>query len=184
MLEWKKNINENSSELSKTQIILKMILVRKRDLIIFSPHIIELAEICQSMPVSNAWPERGASTVKRVKTRLRSSIKEDMLMTLMNISINGPKTGESEKITEKAVKHWQNQKERRKLPKNTTNLITEGAQNETVETVDSECQTDITGDNIRQMLREEVKVACKQMLLEDEYDEDGYESDANSDFEF
>jgi hypothetical protein len=53
----------------------------------FFPHIIELAEICQSMPVSNSWPERGASTIKRIKTRLRSFLKQDMIMTLMNVSI-------------------------------------------------------------------------------------------------
>ena len=44
------------------------------------------------MPVSNAWPERGASAIKRLKTRLRSSMKNDMLQALMHITINGPST--------------------------------------------------------------------------------------------
>ena len=91
--------------------MLKMMLIRKTDLNKFFPHIIELAEICQSMPVSNAWPERGASTIKRIKTRLRSTLKQDMIMTLMNVSINGPKTENSQQVTEKAVKHWRNEKD-------------------------------------------------------------------------
>ena len=113
MLEWKKRIqtHNNSSDLSKTQLMLKMMLMRKTDLNKFFPHIIELAEICQSMPVSNAWPERGASTIKRIKTRLRSTLRQDMIMTLMNVSINGPKTENSQQVTEKAVKHWRNEKD-------------------------------------------------------------------------
>lgn len=69
------------------------------------------------MPASNVWSERGASTIKRIKTRLRSSLKQDMIMTLMNVSINGPKTENSQQVTEKAVKHWRKEKDRRKFPK-------------------------------------------------------------------
>ena len=43
------------------------------------PCLLELAEVCLSMPVSNAWPERGVFAMKRLKTRLRSSMKNDML---------------------------------------------------------------------------------------------------------
>jgi hypothetical protein len=192
MLEWKKRIqtHNNSSDLSKTQLMLKMMLMRKTDLNKFFPHIIELAEICQSMPVSNAWPERGASTIKRIKTRLRSTLKQDMIMTLMNVSINGPKTENSQQVTEKAVKHWRNEKDRRKLPKqkpyNKTHENEEAHDNVT-KTVEAECQTDITGDNHREMLREEVRVACKQMMIEFETDDyelyDNDESDNDSDCE-
>jgi hypothetical protein len=192
MLEWKKRIqtHNNSSDLSETQLMLKMMLMRKTDLSKFFPHIIELAEICQSMPVSNAWPERGASTIKRIKTRLRSTLKQDMIMTLMNVSINGPKTENSQQVTEKAVKHWRNEKDRRKLPKqkpyNKTHENEEAHDNVT-KTVEAECQTDITGDNHREMLREEVRVACKQMMIEFETDDyelyDNDESDNDSDCE-
>ena len=41
----------------------------------FYPHLSKIADILLSMPVSNAWPERGASALKRVKTRLMSSIR-------------------------------------------------------------------------------------------------------------
>ena len=192
MLEWKKRIqtHNNSSDLSETQLMLKMMLMRKTDLSKFFPHIIELAEICQSLPVSNAWPERGASTIKRIKTRLRSTLKQDMIMTLMNVSINGSKTENSQQVTEKAVKHWRNEKDRRKLPKQKPYNKTyenEEAHDNVTKTVEAECQTDITGDNHREMLREEVRVACKQMMIEFETDDyelyDNDESDNDSDCE-
>ncbi|KAK3726559.1 hypothetical protein QZH41_001963 [Actinostola sp. cb2023] len=56
----------------------------------FIPGLLRIAEVCLSLPVSNAWPERGASAVKRLKTRLRSSIKNDILEALMHVTINGP----------------------------------------------------------------------------------------------
>jgi len=55
------------------------------------------------MPVSNAWPERGASALKRLKTRLRNSQKKEMLESLLHISINGPPVKESEAVINKAV---------------------------------------------------------------------------------
>ena len=42
------------------------------------PLLLQVAEICLSMPVSNAWPERGASVLKHLKTRLRNSPKKEM----------------------------------------------------------------------------------------------------------
>ena len=65
----------------------------------------QTAEIASSLPMSNVWPERGASCLKRLKTRLRSGIKVDMLNTLMLISINGPDLYSSEcnELIESAV---------------------------------------------------------------------------------
>jgi len=72
------------------------------------------------MPVSNAWPERGCSALKRVKTRLRSRLSVEMLQTLLAITINGPKVGtpECDSLMNAAVELWENQKKRRKLPRN------------------------------------------------------------------
>ena len=47
-------------------------------------------------PVTNAWPERGASAVKRVKTRMRSTMKNGLLNGLLHISINGPTSHDKE----------------------------------------------------------------------------------------
>ena len=41
--------------------------------------VLKLAEIAAVIPVSNAWPERGASSMKHVKSRLRSCLKSDLL---------------------------------------------------------------------------------------------------------
>jgi len=81
------------------------------------PMFYKIAEVCITMPVSNAWPERGVSTLQRVKTRLRSQMKNDLLEGLMHISINGPAVSSKEgsKIIDRAVKRW-SQVIRRKLP--------------------------------------------------------------------
>ena len=58
--------------------------------------IVEFAKIASIVPVTNAWPERGASAVKRVKSRTRSTMKNDLLNALLHISINGPPSGSTE----------------------------------------------------------------------------------------
>ena len=70
-----------------------------------------------STPVSNAWPERGASCVKRVKTRFRTTLKIDMLQSVLQVSINGPVTGtdNSKGLTKRSVKAWTTAKKRRRL---------------------------------------------------------------------
>ena len=83
----------------------------------FVPELLCLAEVCMSLPVSNAWPERGASAVKRLKTRLRSSLKGDMLESLMHITSNEPEVKECESLVKKAVKEWHEVKARRKIAK-------------------------------------------------------------------
>ena len=54
------------------------------------PNLVKLSAVAQSLSVTNAWPERGASDLKWIKTRLRNSLKDDMLDSLLQISINGP----------------------------------------------------------------------------------------------
>jgi hypothetical protein len=80
------------------------------------PNLVKIAEVALSMPVSNAWPERGASAVKRIKTRLRGSLRNRMLNSLMMLTINGPEAGSplARELIEKSVKNWQNAKVRRK----------------------------------------------------------------------
>ena len=56
----------------------------------------QLAEVTLSAPITNAWPERGASAIKRIKTRLRNRLKNDMLNSLVHISVNGPETEANE----------------------------------------------------------------------------------------
>lgn len=69
---------------------------------IFALCFLELAEACLSLPVSNAWPEQGASCTKRLKTCLCSTLKNDMPEALMHIAINGP--GQS--LIHEVAKQW------------------------------------------------------------------------------
>lgn len=68
------------------------------------PCLLELAEVCLSLPVSNAWPERGASAIKRLKTRLRSTLKNDLLNALLQVSIDGPEVKDYQPLMTTAVK--------------------------------------------------------------------------------
>ena len=84
----------------------------------FMPLLLHIVEVCLSLPVSNAWPERGASALKRLKTRLRNTLKNDLLEALMHVSINGPGI-------EAAVKKWL--PKRKKLAKARKTLATNEA---------------------------------------------------------
>ncbi|CAB4031119.1 Hypothetical predicted protein, partial [Paramuricea clavata] len=77
-----------------------------------------LAEVCLTLPVSNAWPERGASAIKRLKTRQRSNLKNDMLRSLLHITVNGPDSSDCHHVIEEAMKEWLS-KPRRKIAKYT-----------------------------------------------------------------
>jgi hypothetical protein len=54
------------------------------------PKLTRLAELVLTIPVSNAWSEKGASKVKIIKTDLRNRLKNDMLEGLMHLTVNGP----------------------------------------------------------------------------------------------
>ena len=76
----------------------------------------QIADIASSLPMSSVWPEREASCLKRLKTRLRSRIKVDMLNTLMLISGPDLYSPECNEMIESAVLLWNKKKIRRKLP--------------------------------------------------------------------
>ncbi|CAG2195864.1 unnamed protein product [Mytilus edulis] len=68
---------------------LKKLLIMKTSMIHFFPHLVKVAEIIMTLPVSNAWPERGFS---RMKLSERSYVR-------------------------KSFTTWLSAKPRRKLPK-------------------------------------------------------------------
>ena len=74
----------------------------------FVPELLCLAEVCMSLPVSNAWLEQGASAVKRLKTRL---------ITNAHYNQWARSTGDCESLVKKAVKKWHEVKARRKIAK-------------------------------------------------------------------
>ena len=88
---------------TSTEWALQRFLTHKESYHRSYPLLLQVAEICLSMPVSNAWPERGASALKRLKTRLRNSLKKEMIESLLHISINVHPVKESEAVINKAV---------------------------------------------------------------------------------
>lgn len=69
---------------------LKRVMATKSTFEQVYPRSVQIAEAALALPVSNAWPERGASQLKLIKTRIRSQIKNDLLASLLYITINGP----------------------------------------------------------------------------------------------
>ena len=83
-------VKSGSSKTTTTEWFLLYLLKNKSSFVTFFPHLLYIAEVVVSLPVGNAWPERGASAVKNVKTRLRSSLHNDMLQAILAVGINGP----------------------------------------------------------------------------------------------
>jgi len=106
---------------SSTEWLLKRMLSTRSTYQHFFPEMLCIAEVCLSLPVSNTWSERGTSAIKRIKTRMRSGIKDDILEALMQISINGLKVKELEctGVVKESVKQCLKEKPRRKLAKKT-----------------------------------------------------------------
>jgi len=146
LLLWKAQISQELDNITPTEWSLKRLLSMRTEYGHFYPKLVWIAEIILSLPMSNAWPERGASAVKRVKSRLRSSMTNQMLEALLHISINGPPVGEAQELVKEAVEAWSNAKKRRKLPPsaNPGGTSSGNSQGE-VQTilVDSAVQTDI-----------------------------------------
>ncbi len=83
---------------------------------ILHPCLQSVVEVIHIIPISNVWPERGASRIKLVKSRLRSSMKNDLLNFILHININGPDlfTKECESLIRRCVVAWHDTKRRKK----------------------------------------------------------------------
>lgn len=148
------------------------------------PCISKIAEVALALPVSNAWPERGASKIKLIKSRLRSRLKNDLLNSLLQISINGPDlfSKESEDIIKRAVKVWMKAKKRKKVaPKTSRAAVTPKAgQGEEAKAVvtqaDAGTQTEEETESDQLQEEEQEQVAAKLFGLDE-----GDESDSAAD---
>ena len=145
LLLWKEQIRRELDNITPTEWSLKRLLSMRTEYGHFYPKLVCIAEIILSLPMSNAWLERGASAVKRVKSRLRSSMTNQMLEVLLHISISGPPVGEAQELVKEAVEAWSNAKKRRKLPPSANPGGTSGNSQSEVQAilVDSAVQTDI-----------------------------------------
>ena len=141
LAEWnqmKFNINENikpnlpieiktgESNTNSTQWFLSHLMKSKSEYQPFFGELLFIAEAAITLPVSNAWPERGASALKIVKNRCRSRLRNDMLEAMLHVKINGPSLGspKMESLVKQAVETWLSQKNRKKLPSRQHALLT------------------------------------------------------------
>ena len=187
--------NKELTSQTPTDWVLHHMLSNQSTYSHFVPELLCLAEVCMSLPVSNAWPEREASAVKRLKTRLRSSLKGDMLESLMHITINGPEVQECESLVKNAVKKWHEVKARRKIaksiPASATSSNCPTVSNAAVQVdmlpplaLDVPEQVNAMGDGIGvEDLEKEVNSVISALKLPDISDMDDSHSDYDSDFE-
>ena len=73
-----------------TEWSLKGVMAKKSTFGQVCQRSVQVAEAALAIPVSNSWPERGASQLKLIKNRIRSQIKNSLLASLPLITINGP----------------------------------------------------------------------------------------------
>ena len=123
MLSWKPPQNllqGNNSKLSPTEWLLRKVVKEQALLKESYSFLVDAVKICLTQPVSNAVVERGASAIKRVKTRLRNCLKNDMLSACLQVSINGPEPNseECEAILAEASQIWRNTHKRNLPPLN------------------------------------------------------------------
>jgi hypothetical protein len=76
--------------LTPSEWCLTRIVKQKHEYEHMCPKSTRLAELVLTIPVSNAWSEKGASKVKIIKTDLWNRLKNDMLEGLMHLTVNGP----------------------------------------------------------------------------------------------
>ena len=107
-LQFKKSVDDNKMKLKSTPTewalhrIVRTVSSNEDLTMIY-----EIAKVALVTPVTNAWPERGASAVKRVKTRFRSQMKDDLLNSLLMITINGLAFKTAEYLMEEVTNIYQ-----------------------------------------------------------------------------
>lgn len=176
-------------EKKSTEVVLQRLMSLKNPLdnkYIFSK-LAHIAAIILSLPVSNAWPERGASALKRIKTRLRSRLKDNMLSGLLQVSINGPPVEEATEFVNTCVNNWYEAKPRRKLKEvKAKDKVKTAVPREVVETADASVQADM-----EERTNEEVKTKMAQIMkllkltgYADDNDGDLEDADSMDDFDY
>ena len=162
---------------------------------IYHPSVFEeilfVAEVGLSLPCSNAWPERGGSVINITKTKFCNRLNNEMLNSLMQVSINAPESNQCSDIVKSAVDNWLKQKPRKKLKKATVRPRSEND----LEVVEKETQGEGEGDAseeeeeaciatpVEASAEEAAAVASTIGLPDPEYDS-AIESDCESDHDF
>ena len=182
LLSWKEHIPRDTLDGKKgtpTEWSLKRVRAMKSTFGQVYPRSVRVVEAALAIPVSNAWPERGASQLKLIKNRIRSQVKNDLLASLLHITINGPvpHTEACDALVSKAVNMWKAAKKRRKLSYHRpsmqpeANSETEAATPTTV-VQDIGTQTDATSTTELQNIREKYQEAVHVLHLDDMVEEE------------
>ena len=192
-----KKIRKGKSKITPTGGFLTEIMRQK---VTYEPcfgMLLNLAEIAFTIPVTNAWPERGASAMKLVKTRCRSSLQNDTLEALLMVLINGPPVKQCKPVIQNAVR-WIDEKKRKKLPRiHAVNVRNSPNIGEIViESKEQSTQTELFADEEENMealvdlincdeesVNEEVQAVGEMLHLPDMKDniDSDYDSDYSSD---
>ncbi|CAC5383239.1 unnamed protein product [Mytilus coruscus] len=115
-----KQVSEDSSLPTPMEYVMRKLLSLGESVTTsFFPHLTKVVEIIFTLPMSNAWPERGFSKLKLTKTTLRNILQNDILQSLLQVSLNGPKpcSEHADTLIQNSVYNWKAVKARRKLPR-------------------------------------------------------------------
>ena len=126
-----------------------------------------LAQVSLIKPVTNAWSERGANTVKRVKSCRRSTMINDLLNALLNISINGPayNSNDTKQLISEAAVKFESSK-RQKKPNSYRSCTKQRLASTQVTQVPSSCHFIESDDkDIKQDLVEEASNAISTNIV-------------------
>jgi len=184
-------IKTGKSSTTSTQWFLSQLMKAKSEYQPFFGEPLLTAEAAITLPVSNAWPERGASALKIVKNRCRIHLQNDMLETMLHAKINGPALGSPKMVSlvTQAVQSWLDKKNRKKLPSRQGPLHTATEAplpvNNPREVADVSVQTDMAGENTIQEIEHEVEEVSTLLDISPVLpDSDDYNSAFESDTDF
>ena len=136
--------------------------------------VVQLAKIACITPVTNAWPERGTSAVKRIKFRTRSTMRNDLLNALLQISISGPemKSSNADKLTEKVSLKFQQTQQNKKPNRLAVKTTMKAASTQTVDVEADETSADQLEENLEQSLAKTSEEDYLVTNFEDDFSSD------------
>ena len=109
---------ENVRKFTATEWCLERLVRMQHEYGHHYPELLQFAQIVSSAPITNAWPQHVASAITCIKTRLQNYLKNDMLVSLLQISVNGPELNSVEVADCRPIKQadskWLNECNRRK----------------------------------------------------------------------
>ena len=158
-LQFKKSVDDNKMKLKSTPTKWAL----RRIVRTFSSNedltmIYKIAKFSLVTPVTNAWPERGAIAVKRVKSLFRSQMEDDLFNSLLTITINGTafKTAEYDNLMEKITNIYQS-KSHKKHPGNFSTTVNVKKVSISTQTITIDRNVDDQIETIDKKLQETIK---------------------------